>query len=423
MANNTVMGDQFEKNNIWAGSAGQVEGKFAFLGYDHTIQSHKDFVGLSFFSINTANEISSKWANPRLIDTDPDNDPDPAFGHIWFNGAGQQPGGILCAYGPRGLTNSDIKVIAGTLPPHRGYTSAIWEARYHTYGRLLEDGNLRPTGSAALAWYNANYNANFAQLYRVEHDMDLLGLPSTATITSESALSDTLQLRNEKEIEWVNATSTSLAAQKLQELLVLNASILSAQTAFNAAISSDQAATAAQKQVLLNTITGLTLPEVYEQDLRAVLKILLESDMGGVAFTTTQQADLDAIAVKCRLSGGYAVVLARSALGNLSEEHPIDETCGSGNRGSSVKAAEGKSFQASVSPNPSNGHLQIQWLEPVETASISMYDLLGRSIRTWKVSGTSLSIVDLGSLPSGLYLLKLQGTNRKTETHKVLITK
>ena len=163
---------------------------------------------------------------------------------------------------------------------------------------------------------------------------------------------------------------------------MLNASVLSAQTAFNAAISSDQAATAAQKQVLLNTITGLTLPEVYEQDLRAVLQILLESEMGGIAFTASQQADLEAIAAKCRLSGGYGVVLARSALDNLGEEHPIDEICGSGNRGSSVKAAEGKSFQASVSPNPSNGHLQIQWLEPVETASISMYDLLGRSIRT-----------------------------------------
>ncbi len=421
LANNTIMGNQFEKNNIWAGSASQIEGKFVFPGYD-PVNNPDDaiFVGRSFFFINTANEASSKWANPRLIDNNPDNDP--VAGYKWFNGAGQQPGEILCAYGPRGLTNSDIKVIAGTLPPHRGYTSTVWEAYYHTYGRLLEDGNLRPTGSAALAWYNANYNANFAQLYRVEHDMDLLGLPSTATITAESALSNTLQLRDAKETEWVNATSTTLAAQKLQELLVLNTSVLSAQAAFNAAIAYDQAVAAVQKQLLLNTLAGLTLSEVYEQDLRAVLRSLLESDMGGIAFTTTQLADLDAIAAKCRLSGGYGVVLARSALGNLGEEHPIDETCGSENRGISVKAAKGKSFQASVSPNPSNGHLQIQWLEPVETASVSMHDLLGRIIHTWKVSGTSLSIDNLGSLPSGLYLLKIQGSDRKSETHKVLIT-
>jgi len=423
LANNTVMGDQFEKNNNWAGSAGQIEGKFDFPGYNNTIQSHKDFVGLSLFSINTVNEVSSKWANPRLIGNDPDNDPDPEFGYKWFKGAGQQPGEILCAYGPRGLTKSDISVIGGTLPPHRGYASTVWEGNFHTFGRLIEDGSLRPTGSAALAWYNANYNANFAQLYRVQHDMDLLGLPSTATITTESALSDTLQLRDAKETEWVNATTTSIAAQKLQELLVLNASVLSAQTAFNTAISNDQAAAATQKQILLNTLAGLTISQVYEQDLRAVLRILLESDMGGIAFTTTQQTDLNAIAAKCRLSGGYGVVLARSALGNLGEEHQIDETCGSGNRGSLEEGAEDKPFLADVWPNPSNGHLQIQWLEPVETASVSMYDLFGRSIRTWKVSGTSLSIDDIGGLPSGLYLLKLKGTNRKTETHKVLITK
>jgi len=421
LANNTVMGDQISQNNIWVGSAGQVEGKFIFPEYDPTIQDHKDFVARSFFSINIANELSVMWANPRLIDNNPDNDPQ--NGYKWFKSNGGYPG-LICSYGgPRGLTNSDIKVINGSLSPHGGYASTIWEASYHTYTRLLKDAGLRPTSSTALTWYYNYYNSSFAQLSRVEHDMNLIGLPSSATIIADSALTITLQLSAAKEQEWINAANPTLAAQKLQELLLLNASVLTAQNMLNSELLNDQNIAFAQKQALLNTLNSLTFTELHGQDLRTVLRIFLESNIGEIPYTITQQAELNAIAAKCRLPGGYGVVLARTALGNLGETHSVDLTCGTGNRGRSEERETTKAIESRVWPNPTDGTLQIQWFESVEKANVSLHNLLGESVRNWQGSGTSLNIEDLGNLPPGMYLLNIVIPGKEIASHKVIISR
>ncbi|MEY3242973.1 MAG: Secretion system C-terminal sorting domain [Bacteroidota bacterium] len=414
LENGTRMGDQVEKNNTWA--AGSLEGKFNFPGYDPLVDF--PFVQLSHFKINTFNDNSNRWANPRLIDTDNDAT------KKWFTGISEQPFGIICATSPKDPSRSDKLVIDGTFGTFWNLPNTGWEAKMHTYGRLYEYPELRPSGSAALTWYNANTNSSPAQLYRVMAGMRELGVMPSVTDAAAANLDALLEQRNAKENQWLSpAQSQNQLTQIKQELDALNTSFGTAQLAINTASANDALAAASQRQVLLNTLNGLTLSSSYEQDLQSVLRIILEGYATDFRYTGAALTSLTTIANKCRLEGGFAVVLARGAL-QLNLSNPlIDNTCGSGAVKRSNETTEFQSLDSKVFPNPTTGEFMVQWSTPSDQVRVLLTDMLGRTLQTWNTSGASLMVNDTRALTPGLYLLTVEVAGKKPETHKLLIHK
>jgi Secretion system C-terminal sorting domain len=407
----TIMGDQDKKNNTWA--SGPAEARFNFIGYNPVNTSNVDFVQLSQFIINSSDVNSSKWANPRFIGTNND------VANIWFSQTVDQPIG-LCGSFIKSITKSNKLVIEGTFGTFWNLPNTGWEAKLHTYGRLYEYPELRPSGSAALTWYNANINSSPAQLYKVMTAMRDLGAMPSVTDAAVANFDALLEQRNVKEGQLLTpGLSLTQITQTKQELDALNTLFVAAQLSMNNAINSDAAATASQRQLLLTTLNGLTLSTSYEQDLQSVLKIILEGYAANFIYTGTPLSTLTTIANKCRLEGGFAVVLARGALGINLINPLVDNTCGVGNRND--ETTESQSLQSSVYPNPTTGEFIVQWSTPSDQVRVLLMDVLGRTLQTWNTSGTSLSINDAKVLTPGLYLLSVEAAGNKTETHKLLI--
>jgi hypothetical protein len=315
-------------------------------------------------------------------------------------------------------------VIDGTFGTFWNLPNTGWEAKMHTYGRLYEYPELRPSGSAALTWYNANTNSSPAQLYRVMAGMRELGVMPSVTDAAAANLDALLEQRNAKENQWLSpAQSQNQLTQIKQELDALNTSFGTAQLAINTASANDALAAASQRQVLLNTLNGLTLSSSYEQDLQSVLRIILEGYATDFRYTGAALTSLTTIANKCRLEGGFAVVLARGAL-QLNLSNPlIDNTCGSGAVKRSNETTEFQSLDSKVFPNPTTGEFMVQWSTPSDQVRVLLTDMLGRTLQTWNTSGASLMVNDTRALTPGLYLLTVEVAGKKPETHKLLIHK
>ena len=413
LEDNTRIDEQFEKNNHWAGSLGQIEAKFNLTMYDPNNVFDQNFVKLSRFDINTYDENSTKWANPRLIKTDPD-----AL-HIWFTPTSESTGELLCSVQAKHLSRSNQKIIDGTFGTYKGLTNTNWEASYHTFGRLFEFPELRPTGSTALNWYSANYNANFAKLYRVMHDMSRLGTPGSNSETAVTNLDNLLAQRDAKETAWATETNPTAQAQRKQELESLNAAVVTAQMGYETINTGELPGVQSQIQNLLFTLSSLSLTEGYEQDMRTVFRILLESNLGLIPFTTSQLTDLESIAGKCRLEGGYAVVLARAALDQNLDNPTADADCSAGKRNSLDETPE---LTTLVYPNPSSGDLTIHLVAPLENVRIQLCDMTGKEVNSWTLSGDFFHLHVTENALSGLYFLKIQVPGYPTEVYKIVFS-
>ncbi|MGB1309277.1 MAG: T9SS type A sorting domain-containing protein [Oceanihabitans sp.] len=76
----------------------------------------------------------------------------------------------------------------------------------------------------------------------------------------------------------------------------------------------------------------------------------------------------------------------------------------------------------SIYPNPSNGVLNINKPSGVNLEKATVYNVLGKSVKTINlVNMTDSKSLDLTALSSGLYLVNIQAENGKTITKKIVI--
>jgi Secretion system C-terminal sorting domain len=416
--NATRIGQQYEKNNRWFGAGGQIEGKYNFIGYDPTEATDRLEVNLSKFSINTYDETATRWANPRLIGTD--TDMDPILGYVWFKGTSENPIETACSITPSGRSASDDAVIAGTFLPFRGLASTVWEARYHTYGRLFDDATLRPSGSDAENWFQANQNTSFAKLYQVAHSFNLIGTAGTGTETIFNDAGSLLVQRDAAEAQW--AVSTGNAQDQWKTTLDgANAAVIAAQGSLNTALDQDASAAQTAIQNLYTTLAGIAVSEQHEVDLESVLGIMIAAEISETPFNAAQQQALSAIAEKCRLEGGYAVVLARLALDRpLDASNDIDCTLQERSQRQQTKSADSAIL---VFPNPSKDVFFVKLPNRAEKTQLSLTDLTGKQLRQWTTKETSFQITDTQDLPNGLYLLTVTPFGTQPKTLKIHLLK
>ncbi len=84
---------------------------------------------------------------------------------------------------------------------------------------------------------------------------------------------------------------------------------------------------------------------------------------------------------------------------------------------------ENELFQVQVAPNPTTGPLGISLeLSRNQSLDVSLFDLLGRELKTWKgqlPAGSTARTLDMSGLAPGVYLLHVQGENQ-AQTLKIV---
>jgi len=87
-----------------------------------------------------------------------------------------------------------------------------------------------------------------------------------------------------------------------------------------------------------------------------------------------------------------------------------------------VDVAEAGISGLSIYPNPGNGHYQVSITARAETTVfLQVVNLLGGKVyeQTLKVNGSMMHTLDLNMLPSGIYLLRMEG-NGISVTKKII---
>ena len=79
----------------------------------------------------------------------------------------------------------------------------------------------------------------------------------------------------------------------------------------------------------------------------------------------------------------------------------------------------GNGETVAVYPNPTDGELNVTW-KTAERVNISIYDLSGRLLKTFRNREGKYCKIDLGDLDKGAYILKLKGNNNEVGTSKFL---
>lgn len=72
----------------------------------------------------------------------------------------------------------------------------------------------------------------------------------------------------------------------------------------------------------------------------------------------------------------------------------------------------------SIFPNPSNGLLNINGLDPQSTSSIMLYDSMGKIVKVIEVFDKNIQL-DISDLTEGMYLIRVLNSNGKSDTYTV----
>lgn len=414
LENNTVIGDQPFQGNRWFGSAAQIEGFFNFIGYNPAFSNDVKFVNRSEFKVSPIDQSHIFWANPRQVGNWDDMD------FKWFKQESAQSEATCATINPtRRLSILNEEVVDGLYEPKDGYTANEREAAIHTFHRLLDYPELRPANSPALTWYNETLPSKIGKLVEA---YDWLGDMTNTNVTIESNHSqlENVLLAHKAKQEEISTCSNATQLEILrQELSVINAEIIDAQSDLAQVVGAQTNVSNSEAQAHINALNGLSLLEEDEIDLRRVLVLQLSQCMAPTGYDPAQLSALSAIADKCRIADGLAVVLARSVLGNLDETHTADEECTVPR--SAQKSASNTS--STIFPNPTSGVLNLNWAKTVETGKIVLVDLLGHQLKIWSVANTSNFSTMLNDVPAGTYFLNILVDGQAPESKRFFLSK
>jgi hypothetical protein len=353
------MGVQNKTFNRWIGSTSGNDAVFELDNYD---PSDNSMIVQSKFIINGTDESTNYWANPRaIIDAvDPLNPivyPDDM--NVWFKGDVPVLLQLNCStvIEPGGeVSESEKKTMDGLELPYKGYAATVSDSKFILYDRLNQDALLRPSGSSESSWYNVVEGSAIGQLNAVYRQY-------LALSPSSSSLSPT---------------------------------------------------------ALLAQINSINCTEPFEMNMKSVLRILIQKYIGGTSVNTAQLvAELQSIAVQCRLEGGLAVDWARNILG--LQDTPYGE-CVTKERSKSSNEGALLTNTVKVSPNPAHNSFIVQLEESEPEANVRLYNFAGKQIGIWSMNNTFLQIQNT-SFESGIYFLEVSTPTKMLGRSKLILIK
>lgn len=361
----------------------------------------------SIFRINSTNMNSVFWPLPRKIG--PVDDPG-----IWFLPSTVEPpamGSECFIEGPEplipGLTDKDEDIINGVYQEPWGFPAMDWEARWHFSDRLNRSEALRNLNAQVAAYYHDKYQHSYSSLNRLYQSYLNRWRP-------EHILTE--QLDNDQE-RWRDAVAARFSMDAMlsassdnngdMHILMLQADGILQAWADTLQATSTSLNDYVNQQVAANLaeLENVSTQYVYEQDMKGVLRILMQTHGQEGQLSTGQTAELSGIAAKCRYSGGYAVVLARGMFEPQSD-YPQDGNCQMPQlqaNGGIVNAAEDA---VEVFPNPAGEYVNLSVKEPFERGVARIYNVQGVLMDTYALEG-AFTQVPLGKWLQGMYLIEV----------------
>ncbi len=195
----------------------------------------------------------------------------------------------------RALSATDENVIAGIQPAYNGYDATLWDAQVRLYRSLYENLDLRPAGSEAAAFYDANSETSYARL--------------------AVALSKYDQAMSVDELTRAQLGELYIQAQTAQE--EQSSDLESLNQAIMALLNELDATRNEQLENLQTELATVAASTDYETNLKSALSILVTTALSTSPWqwSPEQEAELQSIAAQCKLPGGFGVSLARLMLG------------------------------------------------------------------------------------------------------------
>ncbi len=406
MRTDAVIGNQNNKYNRWIGAGSNTEAQFE--GRNPGVPGDLAFVQLSRFRIHTPNMVTDFWPNPRL------------FGNVVDPGQWFIPGSpaivecIATAIVGGGetlapsTTEADMRVIAGTYQPVKGYAAGLWEAKIRLYSRLSEYSELRPVASAEANWYAAQQNTTVGSLgtvyqgilslsrYSAQEQADLNDAADAQQSAAQAVTDKDGQIAS-------NLDNPAVMVQLIAERQQLEVPLAAAIEANQSVLGNLRNAKLSAAQQQLSQLSTIGTSVSYETDFKTVCRVLLETYASESGVSEANRQTLSSIAHQCRYEAGFAVLQARASLGDEWGWEQYDNCPDAGARDSKGTTTN----VLSLYPNPAKEAALLEMGHTVATGRATLRDLSGRSLQEWALDGQRQTWLRWGELPAGLYLLEV----------------
>jgi PKD repeat protein len=220
-------------------------------------------------------------------------------------------------------------------------------------------------------------------------------LQDSSLIGTDTVISNFFQQVNPSQLAKLSRVSETIRVQNLQSALALNQSV--------------------------------SASDITEQNWVAVNELIITSmDTAFDGFSPVQTAVLSQIAHQCILSGGKAVLVARTLLGLEGESMWIDDNCSEINAKSEAgSSAESNSLSKSfeIWPNPTEAMLNLlPVLGQEENYEWTISNAHGNAVLKGSLSGRGVSTLDTRTIPAGVYFIRLvDATGRYWQSKFVVV--
>jgi Right handed beta helix region len=321
-----------------------------------------------------------------------------------------------------GFTGEETAIIKGT----QGTTDAPnWDIARRLYRRLIENPDLRPLGSEAKAFYDAQTNSSFGRYAQAERQYQSVHLLPSAQETQVFGAATQVAVWRDSlahliQLEAVDTSSiTPVLQAKIAAVLPL---LETAQAQMDATAA--QASLIVGNALLQTSVTVNALPSssVHEGNLKIWLQIAIKSNTEP-GLDATDYSALKSIAEQCPNLGGEVVTKAAWMLPYDDMAAYQDEAywdyCDVKERESPKvdKVEEG----LQLIPNPAMDKAYLHTPPGFGSGNWHLMDLNGRSLTQGVIAtdyGTT--VIDLSALPEGMYLIKAQSPSGRSLTIKLV---
>ncbi|GAB4257398.1 MAG: hypothetical protein Kow0027_24690 [Saprospiraceae bacterium] len=321
------------------------------------------------------------------------------------------------------------KIARGQLTPGISDASINWMQQYSLYKRLQEDPSQIVAGSVLDSFYNANSSTTIGRFVQLERDMrDLFSLDSLMLsrldgygLAIESKMAQVVNF----DTLLANASgqdSLDMLNQRAQ-LLIEADSIADLNTALTDSLEWQRSMAAV---VLIAENYSINTSDIWEDNLKTVNHIFLNTLAKQTAPTGSQFDLLRTIAQQCPWDGGMAVFNARSLMDGWTEEYFTDVLpCGTGEQQGLVLPPVGsKEMQFfKISPNPAKNQVEVVLSQPAgEDWKLELLGLQGQLLWTTSIPLESTRLaLPLPELSNGIYWLVLKTLVGEPQIQKLVI--
>ncbi len=301
-------------------------------------------------------------------------------------------------------TELDAAIVSGLLPTDGYGPEMLWKGRYRLYRKMLRRPALESYAPQYSAFKNAYANQALGRLAFIsEEKAKLFQVTAAEQAASETYRSSLAQQRsNIRAMDEQRQAGQTIQEAQYATLLQERDNTLAQYEQFLANLSTTRLQKIQQLLTLNSSVITAQGIEANHKIVNDIVLCVLATD----TLTSAHLTALNAIAAQCPLSGGDAVYEARAWVSHFGGQEFDDTTLCGAQRPSNGRVEELEKQEdediVRLFPNPTTGNLY--WKGAKDAVSIRVFNMLGSVVGSISLAEQQVS---LGHLPSGIYHVQL----------------